>query len=189
MALKLPATEDTGLNMTPMIDIVFQLILFFMFNMKFKALDHRIDSSIPKDRGIQATATFVDPIPAIKVSLFRRDDDKPEPYTYIKVNDQEPGYRVPFVKFTGDNPVYDEDLHDKRKAIFKQIEDRLASLHAANNELKGEIDAPPPKGGLVPHGDIMAILDAFVSVGVTDVNFQGAGSPMPRSKMPGAAKQ
>jgi biopolymer transport protein ExbD len=184
MALKHPPTDESALNMTPMIDIVFQLILFFMFNMKFKALDHRIDSEIPKDRGIQATATFVDPIPAIKVALFRRDEPGQQPYTYVKVNDQEPGYRIPEVKF-GENAFTNENLHDVRRAEFTKIQAHIQRLFAANKELKGEIDAPAPKGGLVPHGDIMAILDAFVASGVTTVNFQGAGAPLPRSQRPG----
>jgi biopolymer transport protein ExbD len=187
MPLKQPTTDEAGLNMTPMIDIVFQLILFFMFNMKFKALDHRIDTQIPKDRGIQATATFVDPIPAIKVALFRRDDDKPDrAYTLVKVADKE--YPIPRVKFVGTDPFHDEGEHDKRRAAFTKIKDHIARLSAANKELKGEIDAPPPKGGLVPHGDIMGVLDAFLEAGVTEVNFQGAGSPLPRSRQPGAPK-
>jgi len=185
MALKQAQTDESALNMTPMIDIVFQLILFFMFNMKFKALDHRIDSAIPKDRGIQATAQFVEPIPAVKVALFRRDEAGTKPYTYIEVNDQPPGYKIPPVVFTG-NAFKDEDLHDARLAVFKQIEGRIAGLYAANKELKGEIQAPPPKGGLVPHQDVMAVLDAFLAAGITEVNFQGAGSPLPKAKRPAA---
>lgn len=48
-------TANTELNMTPMIDIVFQLILFFLFNLRFKSIDFRIDSMLPKDRGPIAT--------------------------------------------------------------------------------------------------------------------------------------
>ena len=48
MAVKIPETDNAGLNMTPMIDIVFQLILFFLFNLRFKSLDYRIESSLPK---------------------------------------------------------------------------------------------------------------------------------------------
>jgi hypothetical protein len=180
MAVKIPPSEDAGLNMTPMIDIVFQLILFFLFNMRFKALDHRIDSAIPKDRGIQATATFVDPIPAIKVALFRREaEDATKAYTMIKVAERE--YNIPRVKFSAD-PFETEDNHAKRRAVFAQIQDQIGRLFAANKDLKGEIDAPPPKGGLVPHGDIMGVLDAFLGAGVTEVNFQGAASPLPKSR-------
>ena len=38
----------TELNMTPMIDCVFLLLLFFMVGMKFKELDRRLDTDLPK---------------------------------------------------------------------------------------------------------------------------------------------
>ncbi len=46
---------DTGggppseLNLTPMIDVVFQLIVFFLITLKFTTLDQRIESMLPKD--------------------------------------------------------------------------------------------------------------------------------------------
>ena len=77
MAVKIPATDEGVLNMTPMIDIVFQLILFFLLSLKFKALQFRIESNLPTDRGIQATPDQPQDIPAIKVSLFRINDEDP----------------------------------------------------------------------------------------------------------------
>ena len=77
MPAKIPKTDDTGLNMTPMIDIVFQLILFFLFNLRFKSMEYRIESTLPKDRGLEATPQLVTPIPAIKVSLFRLNAENP----------------------------------------------------------------------------------------------------------------
>ena len=44
-------------NMTPMIDVVFQLLIFFLVNMKFKTLDMKIEAFLPKDRGLAATIT------------------------------------------------------------------------------------------------------------------------------------
>ena len=38
----------TELNMTPMIDCVFLLLLFFMVSMKFKELDRKLDTDMPK---------------------------------------------------------------------------------------------------------------------------------------------
>src|SRR5438552_3818667 len=88
MALKIPPSADQGMNMTPCIDIVFQLILFFLFNLRFKSMEYRIESSLPKDRGLEATPQIVTPIPSVKVSLFRIDaDQKDKAYTKIKVGD------------------------------------------------------------------------------------------------------
>jgi len=38
----------TEMNMTPMIDCVFLLLLFFMVGMKFKELDRKLDTDLPK---------------------------------------------------------------------------------------------------------------------------------------------
>ena len=47
-------------------------------------------------------------------------------------------------------------------------------------QLKGEIVAPPPWGGAVPHGDVVALMDLFIQAGVSDVNFEGAMWPLNR---------
>ncbi len=39
----------TELNMTPMIDVVFQLIVFFLLSLKFTTLDQRIENMLPQD--------------------------------------------------------------------------------------------------------------------------------------------
>ena len=179
MAMKHPETDEGQLNMTPMIDIVFQLILFFLFSLRFKGLDHRIDSQIPKDRGIVSTPTFVTDIPAIKISLFRLNEEKKEiAQTKIKLGNT---YEVliPHSEWTGKGD-HDEALEAARADAYKQLEMRIKVLHDGNKELKGEIDTPPPKGGSVPHADIMRVLDSFLAAGVTEVNFQGAASPMPK---------
>ncbi len=38
----------TELNMTPMIDCVFLLLLFFMVGMKFKEMDRKLDTDLPQ---------------------------------------------------------------------------------------------------------------------------------------------
>ena len=180
MGLKIPPTVDAGINMTPMIDIVFQLILFFLFNLRFKSLDYRIESQLPKDRGIVATNQIVDPIPAIKVSLFREfEDDPSKAYTKIKIAGAE--YKLDNYQWTGSRRS-DMKIEDLRDIKFAGIQGKIAELAKANPQLKGEIDTPPPKGASVPHADIMRILDCFLSSGIQDVNFVGAAAPLPKTK-------
>ena len=58
---QLPAQgEDTAMNMTPMIDICFQLIVFFMLTLKFKSIDKRFESLLP-NRGQQARPAVLVP--------------------------------------------------------------------------------------------------------------------------------
>ena len=49
------------LEMTPMIDIIFQLIIFFMCSIHFKSLEGKLYSYLPKDKGMSST-TVTDPI-------------------------------------------------------------------------------------------------------------------------------
>ncbi|HEX7899874.1 MAG TPA: biopolymer transporter ExbD [Planctomycetota bacterium] len=40
------------LNMTPMIDVVFQLLIFFMLTMHFQEVEGKMLSQLPKDKGL-----------------------------------------------------------------------------------------------------------------------------------------
>ena len=48
--------QEFEINMTPMIDVIFQLVLFFVFSMKFMAFEGQINAFLPKDRGLDSTA-------------------------------------------------------------------------------------------------------------------------------------
>ena len=47
--------EEVKMDMTPMIDVVFLLIIFFMCATKFKVPDYRIDANLPRDKGLRST--------------------------------------------------------------------------------------------------------------------------------------
>ena len=53
--------EESELDMTPMIDIVFQLLIFFLLSAKFIALEGQLSSYLPKDRGLQASFSKIEP--------------------------------------------------------------------------------------------------------------------------------
>ena len=165
--------------MTPMIDIVFQLILFFLFSLKFSGLDYRIESQLPRDRGINATNQIVEDIPSVKILLFRLDeDDVTKARTKIKVGGD---YETTLPVYTWNaDKAHNSEIEDQRDAEFRKIAAKIKQLYTLNPKLKGEIETPPPKGAAVPHGDIMRILDSFLEAGVTEVNFGGAPAPLPK---------
>ena len=47
--------EEIKPEMTPMIDVVFLLLIFFIVTLKFKTLEGRLDAALPKDRGTMNT--------------------------------------------------------------------------------------------------------------------------------------
>jgi biopolymer transport protein ExbD len=48
MPLKTHRDELPAINLTPMIDIVFNLIIFFMVSAKFTEMEHQVDLTVPK---------------------------------------------------------------------------------------------------------------------------------------------
>jgi biopolymer transport protein ExbD len=47
MPLKMHQDDTPSINLTPMVDIVFQLIIFFMVGTRFTELEKKIDLSVP----------------------------------------------------------------------------------------------------------------------------------------------
>lgn len=45
------ADNPVGINVVPMVDVIFCLCVFFMCSMKFKAVEGKFESWLPKDRG------------------------------------------------------------------------------------------------------------------------------------------
>jgi biopolymer transport protein ExbD len=181
MGISMPEVEETEMNMTPMIDIVFQLIIFFLLSLKFKTIDRRIDSMLPKDRGLAPTPTFPEDFLKVKIKVFRRDMlDKKKAYTLVKIDNDQKSFALPqgWKGRDEESPervrLYDATINGIR-AVIKAKMDK----HGGDKDkMKGEIVAPPPKGGAVPHGDVMQILNAFLSLGMTDVVFEGQATPL-----------
>jgi biopolymer transport protein ExbD len=63
-------SEEPELMMTPMVDIVFQLLIFFMLACRFRTTDGQLDTYLPKNRG-QGTASTPDvPFRPVRIKLL-----------------------------------------------------------------------------------------------------------------------
>ena len=67
-------TEPEQLNMTPMIDIVFQLLIFFMLTLQFKEVEGKLMSVLPKDKGPIDTPAPTPIIPEVRVIVCAGGD-------------------------------------------------------------------------------------------------------------------
>lgn len=56
---KYDTENNMQLNMTPMIDVIFQLLIFFMCSFHFKKLEGKIESHLPKDKGLFTITTDI----------------------------------------------------------------------------------------------------------------------------------
>ncbi len=111
--------------------------------------------------------------------MYRRAPGDPDKaYTLVKLG--ESSFRLPagWKGRTNESPArvraYDETMDDFREALRRQLQ----ASGGRSDHVRSEIVAPPPRGGTVPHGDVIALLDAFLHVGLTDVVFEGAPTPL-----------
>jgi biopolymer transport protein ExbD len=150
------SAEDIKLQITPMIDVTFLLLIFFML-LPFRSLERKVAAFLPKDRGLAKTKIKLEEKPKITVELKRK---KTEKITRVKLLDQEIG--------SGDSG-------------FNILDQRIKQIAGSNKELPGEINA----WAWVPHADVIRAIDSFMKAQVTDLTFVGAPPPGKRQSGPG----
>ncbi len=65
------------------------------------------------------------------------------------------------------------------RALYWALKKRHdASARRQRPEAKFEIVAPPPKGGAVPHGYVVQMVDVCLAVGARDIIFEGSAAPL-----------
>jgi len=158
------AADEAELEMTPMIDVTFLLLIFFMCTIKFKSLEGKLAAYLPKGQGLSTQL----PEPSSPITL--------------KIVVQTPGQRLnakdPSRSWTGKGDftlaghtvayrVNRTDYEDS-PAGHAALEGRLSDLHRADATRKIELSI----GEGVVHEDVIGVLDLCAQVGFSDVTFQ-----------------
>ena len=156
--------DETKLDLTPMIDVTFLLLLFFLCTIRFKTLEGKLSAYLPKEVGVNPTL-FV-PIEKIDFEVRvlaagekRRADDLAEAWTgkgRFEYVGRRIEYRVGPRRYTG----------------LDAVERRLRKLHVADPERTVVLR---PQSGTT-YGDVVPALDVLNGVGFREVTFQGAPS-------------
>ena len=86
--------EEPGLMMTPMVDIVFQLLIFFMLACRFRTTDGQLHAFLPKNRGMGTQGPAVINLNEVRIKLLwvypgttRETRDPAKGETILKVKD------------------------------------------------------------------------------------------------------
>jgi biopolymer transport protein ExbD len=69
--------EIININLTPMIDIIFQLVIFFMCAMHFKSMDGKLSTYLPKDKSISHNQPIQELEVTISLLYNKNDPMKP----------------------------------------------------------------------------------------------------------------
>lgn len=144
--------REVKMEFTPMIDVVFLLLIFFMCTLKFKTLENKLATYLPTDKGLNTHFEELEPVEKIRVKLSMSGQR-----TICYING----------KSVGEMP-----------GAVKLAYEKIAALKRASEKSPGEID-PDPK---VAHKHVVAIVDECMRANLTEITFTGALPDLKKKK-------
>jgi biopolymer transport protein ExbD len=154
--------EEPKMNMTPMIDVTFQLLIFFMCTIKFKTLEGKLSAYLPKDVGVNTSEA--EPKEKVDISIrVQKEGTKMDPRKDQRWSG-EGAYRY------GPDRELVFNVGPRRYTDLDELKRRLAELHEADPERGATIDSLP---GTV-YEDVVKVLDQAIAANFTDITFKGS---------------
>ncbi|MGH7144448.1 MAG: ExbD/TolR family protein [Planctomycetota bacterium] len=149
------------MSFAPMIDVVFQLLIFFLVCSRVKQTEDKMDVYLPTDEGLNNT-------PWQKI-------DKPEPI-YVLVKDDE-GMRnapSPLVKYSRDATYYINSADGVAYKDLNQLREELKTLiHNPETELIiYPLDEQTRKDQETPWKNVLGVVDAGYYAGFKKIKFR-----------------
>jgi len=142
--------RDPRLEIAPMLDITFLLLIFFLCVLDFKVLEGRLDAFLPRD-GAADRSIPTDTREEIEIRLEARGEEGSST-----------------VVFVSRRPVGVLEGRDASEAVvLDRLEGALGRLRHDLPEASCRIDAAPG----VPHGHVVGVVDAAMRRGYESVGF------------------
>jgi len=135
--------KKAELSLTPMIDVVFLLLIFFMVGMKFKEFDRKLEADLPRESQQQPDQALQT---EIWITIVNKSNDPRRPRCQYYVDRQ---------------PMKDAEH-------LKKTLQRLARVPRATEE--DTIIIAPSDDAL--HGWVMVVLDYLNQCGFKNINFK-----------------
>lgn len=146
---------DAGPDMSPMIDIVFNLLIFFLCATKFKTAEGAIDTYLPKDQGLPAQQTQVE-IDDVRITVSWRPDSET---ATVRLG-------AKLLTRPGDWDVADSTQSPVWPRLAAALQD-LKDGHHGTKPLPVTLDIRPE----VPHQYAVSALNEVIRVGLKEVRF------------------
>jgi len=159
--LKEMSEDECELEMTPMIDVTFLLLIFFMCTLKFKTLEGKLAAYLPKDVGVNQMQA--EPIEKVEIRL-----DVVKEGTKLRPDG---------TAYKGEGRyVYDTDrvvrysVGPRKTTSLDEVAKSLEELHQKDPESPATIDARP---GII-YSDVVKVLDLALGADFTNITFVGS---------------
>ena len=179
-------TKPEALNMTPMIDVVFQLLIFFMLSMHFKEVEGKLLSQLPKDKGLAPTNVLQPELQEVRIVICAGGDTrkhKQDKGTHEKQEKPNEECTI-MVEQVEIGKVYRTDKQAGKaaanRAMYIELGKRTAELYQATPSSKGGRDDATKRPPVIldadsetPYEHIIGAVNACKNVGIENVEFVG----------------
>lgn len=155
--------ERAELDMTPMIDVTFLLLIFFMCTLRFKVLEGQLTAFLPKDAGVNVMPA----VPVEKVQVTVRLTD-----AGTKMN---AAGTMPYADNSGQSRHTFRD-RKLRYGVGTQSFDSLVPFREAIQRIGTGGEQPcvlQAHPGVILE-DVIPVLDGLTGAGFVDISFGGA---------------
>ena len=169
------------LNMTPMIDVVFQLLIFFMLTMQFKEIEGKLLSQLPKDKGLAPSHVLQTELQEVRIVLCAGGDTRMHLHDKGKHEkaDKDNSTCKAMVEKIDIGDLFLSEKHGKvahNKAIYASLAEKTKALCDAQPATKDATKKPPvilDADSETPYEHIIGAVDACKNVGIDNVEFVG----------------
>lgn len=151
-SIKPPEDVNMELNMTPMIDVIFQLIIFFMCSIHFKSLEGKLYSYLPRDKGMSNTSVTDPILDEVRIKLAFSENSPL--LTRIKVGDK--------------------DFASDWDSLFKHMQGLASSLITPSGDI---IPVKIDTDEMIPVQAVVNALNICKKAGVQKTEFAAKTSP------------
>ena len=173
------AREESKLVMTPMIDVTFLLLIFFMCTIKFKTLEGKLSAFLPPDVGVNPTDAEASEETVLRVEVVRAGT-RLDPLSAARLASRDPASVLPWSGVPGSRFVHGDDrlvrfqLGPRSTTDLDVLASRLRELHEAalaRGEDKPALTLEPGAG--IVYEDVVHALDRAVQANYTEIRFAG----------------
>jgi len=165
--LKAINNAESKLDMTPMIDVTFLLLIFFMCTLKFKTLEGKLSAFLPKDVGVNTTPA--EPKEKIEIRMDVKSAGnkvKPQTGASYTLDDETKRSRFVFDK----SRVITYSIGAKKTTDLMEVQNTLRAFYKQDPTRPATID---PRQGIIT-SEVVGLLDVALDIGFTDITFVGS---------------
>ena len=173
--------ENEGADMTPMIDVVFQLLIFFMLTMQFKEIEGKLLSQLPKDKGLAPSHVLQPELQEVRIVICAGGDTRMHKHDKGKHEKADKNNEICKVMVENHDigETYLTEKHGKgahNKSIYAALAAKVKELVDAQPSTKDATKKAPvilDADSEVPYEHIIGAVDSCKQLGIDNVEFVG----------------